>query len=142
MCCTRLAKNRERKKIVKKSQSARHRTTLSGCIFATKACVDNRNNLINYVRCKIHFSSKSCVIIYWQRYCAALEQWGSTKLRHGIYTRQGGHPVRHWAVELSSYVYYGCLYYGPVVFHFSFFLRLFSAVGDWMSTILPHMMWS
>jgi len=23
-------------------------------------------------------------------------------LRRGIFTRQGGHPVRHWAVELSS----------------------------------------
>jgi len=22
-----------------------------------------------------------------------------------------------------------------------FFPRLFSAVGDWMSTVLPHMMW-
>jgi len=23
-------------------------------------------------------------------------------LRHGIFTRHGGHPVRHWAIELSS----------------------------------------
>jgi len=28
----------------------------------------------------------------------------SQTLRHGIFTRQGGHPVRHWAVELSSWV--------------------------------------
>ena len=27
----------------------------------------------------------------------------SQTLRRGIVTRQGGHPVRHWAVELSSY---------------------------------------
>jgi len=26
----------------------------------------------------------------------------SKTLRRGIFTRQGGHPVRHWAVELSS----------------------------------------
>ena len=30
--------------------------------------------------CKIHFASKSCVIIYWQRYCMALEQWARAKL--------------------------------------------------------------
>ena len=27
----------------------------------------------------------------------------SRTLRSGIFTRQGGHPVRHWAVELSSF---------------------------------------
>jgi len=32
------------------------------------------------VRCKIHFASKSCVLLYWQRYCAALEQWTLAKL--------------------------------------------------------------
>ena len=31
-------------------------------------------------RCKIHFESKSCIHIYWQRYCTALEQWASAKL--------------------------------------------------------------
>jgi len=41
MCCTRLAENTGRKKYVKKSSSAHNRTTLSGHIFATKACVDN-----------------------------------------------------------------------------------------------------
>jgi len=36
-CCTRLAENTGRKKIVKNSSSGHHRTTLSGYIFATKA---------------------------------------------------------------------------------------------------------
>jgi len=27
-------------------------------------------------------------------------------LQHGIFTWQGGHPVRHWAVALSSCVYF------------------------------------
>jgi len=27
----------------------------------------------------------------------------SQTLRRGIFTRQGGHPVRHWAVELSGF---------------------------------------
>jgi len=35
----------------------------------------------NFARCKIHFMSKSCVLLYWQSYCTALEQWLSTKLR-------------------------------------------------------------
>ena len=32
------------------------------------------------VRCKIHFTSKSCVRLYWQRYCMALQQRASAKL--------------------------------------------------------------
>jgi len=35
------AKNRQN------SPSAHHRTTLSGCIFATEACIDNRKKLLN-----------------------------------------------------------------------------------------------
>jgi len=31
-------------------------------------------------RYKIHFTSKSCVRLYWQRYCAALQQRASAKL--------------------------------------------------------------
>jgi len=34
----------------------------------------------NFVTCKIHFASKSCVLLYWQRYCTALEQCASAKL--------------------------------------------------------------
>jgi len=46
MCCTRLAGNAGRKNVAKKSQSAHHRTNLSGCIFATKACIDNQKKLV------------------------------------------------------------------------------------------------
>jgi len=46
-CRTRLAGNAGRKKIVKKSPSAHHRTTLSGYILATKARIDNRKKLIS-----------------------------------------------------------------------------------------------
>ena len=38
MCCTQLAENTGRKK----SPSRHHRTNLSGHIFATKTCIDNR----------------------------------------------------------------------------------------------------
>jgi len=34
----------------------------------------------NISRCKICFSSKSCIILYWQRYCMVFEQWTSAKL--------------------------------------------------------------
>jgi len=34
----------------------------------------------NFARCKIHFASKSCALLYWQRYCTTLEYWASAKL--------------------------------------------------------------
>ena len=45
-CCTRLAENKGRKNDAKKSPSGRHRTTLSGYIFVTKARIDNRKKLV------------------------------------------------------------------------------------------------
>jgi len=48
MCCTWLAENTGCKNYAKKLPSEHHRTTLSSCIFATKACIDNwKNNLLN-----------------------------------------------------------------------------------------------
>ena len=148
-------------KIAKNTSSGHHRTTLSGCIFATKACIDNRQNLLNsnissimssqcdelrptngwdlftslehpnkltnfnvflvlpsllqrhrspeanqtlhdvwpspglvhyififrgscpwrkFPRCKIHFTSTSCVLLYCQRNCTAVQQRASAKL--------------------------------------------------------------
>ena len=34
----------------------------------------------NFACCRIHFTSKSCIFLYWQHYCTALEQWASAKL--------------------------------------------------------------
>ena len=34
----------------------------------------------NFARYKIHFASKSCVLLYWQRQCTALQQRTSAKL--------------------------------------------------------------
>jgi len=34
----------------------------------------------NFARWNIHFSSKSCVLVCWQRYCTALQQRASVKL--------------------------------------------------------------
>jgi len=36
--------------------------------------------LKEFCRCKVHFMSKSCALLYWQRYCTALQQWVSAKL--------------------------------------------------------------
>jgi len=49
MCCTQLAESTGCKNVnAKKSPSAHHRTTLSGCIFTTKACINYRKiNLLN-----------------------------------------------------------------------------------------------
>ena len=35
---------------------------------------------IHFARCKINFASKSCLLIYWQRYCTVLDQLASGKL--------------------------------------------------------------
>jgi len=43
MCCTRLFEYTGRKK----SPFWHHRTSLSGCTFAAKACINNRKNLLN-----------------------------------------------------------------------------------------------
>ena len=55
----------------KSSPSAHHRTILSGHIFATKARIDNRKNLLLVI---------STGIASWQRYCPALQQRVSAKL--------------------------------------------------------------
>ena len=48
MCCTWLAANTGCKNYAKKLPSEHHHTTLSSCIFATQACIDNsKNNLLN-----------------------------------------------------------------------------------------------
>jgi len=44
MCCKRLAENTRRKNDTK-TPYEHHRTALSGYIFATKACIDNRKKL-------------------------------------------------------------------------------------------------
>jgi len=50
----------------------------------------------NFARCKIHFTSKSCVLLYWQRYCTALQQRAWPKLC--------GRGTRNGMTELSQRV--------------------------------------
>jgi len=47
MCCASLTENTRTQKLHKEPPSGHHRTTSSGYIFATKARIDNRRNLLN-----------------------------------------------------------------------------------------------
>jgi len=70
------------------------------CIHFGSSCP-----LTEFCQLQIHFPSKSCVLLYWQHYCAALEQRPSAKLcgmvqgtelqnfRKGRHL--GGHHVGH-----------------------------------------------
>jgi len=89
MCCMRLAENMGHKK----SPSQHHRMTLSGYIFATKACINNRkenllnsntscicpHNMVNFGPLTAEISSgvcstpaNFCGFALWQHYCTAL----------------------------------------------------------------------
>ena len=46
-------------------------------------------------------------------------------LQHGIFARQGGHPVRHWAVELSSCILPTC---NEVTFSCKYLLNFYFVV--------------
>ena len=74
----------------------------------------------NFARCKIHFSSKSCVLLYWQRYCTALQQRASAILcgvvqgmelrnfRRGCHLCSAGRPSRWVLARISSYRLFYC----------------------------------
>jgi len=120
MCCTRLTGNTGRKK----SPFWHHRTTLSGYIFRTKACIDNRKNLLN------SYTSSTCPDNIVKGLLTAEIRWRVwdtpanfnrfhvlAALLHGTlvvgvsqtlrcetegatYIWQGGHHVGHWPIFL------------------------------------------
>jgi len=123
MYCTRLTVNTGRQK----SPSRHHRTILSGCIFATKARIDSRKNLLNSSTsstCRhnmVNFGPLTAGICWrvWGipanfnrfRVLAALPHGTlvvgvSQTLRRWIegatYIWQGGHHVRHSSIYLFS----------------------------------------
>ena len=142
MCCTWLAANTGRKK----SPFWHHRTTLSGYVFRIKACIDNRKNLLNTNTsstcpdnmlnfglltalaslghpCKFQRVSRLGSVT--ARYSSSGRQPNFAALNRGRNLYLAGRPSRWALTHISS----------------SFFPCLFLAVADWMSTILPHMMW-
>jgi len=74
------------------------------CIYIFRALARWRN----FSRCKIHFTSNSCVLLYWQSYCTALHQraWANLcgvvqgielrNFRRGCHLCSAGRPSR-WA---------------------------------------------
>ena len=66
----------------------------------------------NFARCKIHFVSKFCVLVYWQCHCTALQQRASANLC-GVEKRAppifGSRPSR-WA---SAHILVGAGFCGP-----------------------------
>ena len=57
---------------------------------------------LNLARLKIHFACLSCVLLFWQHYCTALELWASaTHFWHG--TRNGIMEVSHKAPPIFGY---------------------------------------
>jgi len=116
-CCARLAENTGHKKRQKIAISASSHN-LSGCIFATKASIDNRKKLVKQ-QYLLHMSSYFGLLtaeICWRvwgtrasfnrfRVLAALlhgtpvvgvSQTLRCSTEGAIYIRQGGHHVGHW----------------------------------------------
>jgi len=74
----------------------------------------------NFTQCKIHFTSKSCFLLYWQCYCAALQQRASAKLcgvvegmklcnfrrRHHLYS--AGRPSRWASAHILVWFVFTC----------------------------------
>jgi len=125
MCCTRLAGKIGRKK----STFWHHRTTLSGYIFWTKACIDNRKNMLNSSTSSTCSDNMVNVGLLTAKICWRV--WGTpanfngfrvlAALLHGTlvagvskilwrwtegstYIRQGGHHVGHWPTFLVQSV--------------------------------------
>jgi len=75
-------------------------------------------------RCKIHFMSKSCILLHWQRYCTALQQRASAKIcgmvqgmelhnfRTGRHLYWTGRPSR-----LTTGFTTGCIMYTNIQFN-------------------------
>jgi len=116
-------------KIAKSSPSGHHRTTLSGYIFATKACIDNRKKPVQqqYIPTRPHNIANFGPLTAEIR----SEVWGTpanfngfrvlAALLHGTlvvgvsqtlrrwtdgttYIRQGGHHVGHWPTFLVYFL--------------------------------------
>jgi len=73
----------------------------------------------NFATCKIHFAYKSCVFLYWHRYCMALQQWDQPKFvawykerNYRTVAEAPAPPIFGWAAITlgigphSSYYYY------------------------------------
>jgi len=85
-------------------------------------------------------------------WCITVILHGMHALYHAAYWKPSSPIRRHLFIEWIEFnvhffavapicILLWPLYFCPVVSFSIFFPRLFSAAGDWMSTILPHMVW-
>ena len=59
----------------------------------------------NFARCKIHFTSKSCILLYWEHYCSGLQpnfvawytEWNYVELSQRRHLYSTGWPS-HWVL--------------------------------------------
>ena len=95
----------------------------------------------NFARCILHFTSKSCILLYWQCYCTALQQRAWAKLCsvvqgmelrnfcRGRHLYSAGRPS-HWALAHILVLYYSLfLYVCFCCVRFSFFSTM---PRDWL----------
>ena len=133
-----------------KSPSGHHRTTLSGYIFATKARIDNQKNLLS----SNMSSTCSHDMVNFGLLAPEIRPvvWGTPTNFNGfrvlaalLHSSKVVSAAKLCGVEQRAPPVFGratiTLGIGPHSSSFFFIPRLISAVGNWMSTILPHMVW-
>jgi len=124
----------------KKLPSGHHPTTLSGYIFATKACINNQKKLVKQ-QYLLHMSPQYGELrptSGWDRFVSLGHPCKFNRFRilaallHGtlvvgisqtlwrwtegaIYTRQGGHHVGHWPTFLVCYYFISTYLYLPYI---------------------------
>jgi len=137
------AKNRQKFPIWAQSH------TLSGYIFVTKARIDNRKKLSNsnisptcpYNMVIFGLLAAQIVSLLWGTMANFNEFRVLAPLLHGTLVVGVSETLRRWTEGATNIRQGGHHAGNSSSFFFLFFPRLMSAVADWMSTILPHMVW-
>jgi len=139
-------------KIAKNSPSVHHCATLSGYIFATKARIDNRKK--NLLNSNISLTCPHIMVNFVPLVAEiGLPVWGTpanfnrfhvlAALLHGTLVVGVSQTLWRWT-EGATYIQQGSHHIGrhsSPIYLSSFFPHLISAVANWMSTILPHVVW-
>jgi len=96
--------------MAKNSPSRHHHTTLSGCIFATKACINNWKNLLNsniFSTCPQQISMGFRLCSVTARHSSSGRQPNFATLNRGRYLYLAGRPSR-WALAHILVVFILC----------------------------------
>ena len=149
MCCTRLAENTGRKKVAKKrhldtiaeiccaiSSQLRHILTVRKNVLSSNMSSRCPHNMVNFGVLTAEIVSLVwgtpanfngfCVLAALLHGTLVVGVSQTAAFNGGCHLYSTGRPSGWAFAHISS---------------LSFFPRLISAIGDWMSTTLPHMMW-